>query len=196
MCQASPSYITENDQEFDVEATPLDRGHQDRITMLKQEIKVILDTLSEQERVVSKLQCSSSSSNRRSRSRYAEEVYDYMDELSPAPKDSKGIQDLLVKDSRLLLEKRISSFREIDVRASDLESWVSLHFNVPSGIINYRGLLRSMAKVYGNILTAIEHISYQFQPGQTRFSNLRIHNRDHHIPPAKYGGWNSRHEYL
>lgn len=46
-------------KENDVEANPLDRGHQDKIVMLKQELSVIIETLEDQHRVIMDSQATS-----------------------------------------------------------------------------------------------------------------------------------------
>lgn len=43
-----------------------------------------------------------------------------------SPIDPSGIQGLLIQDSLVLIDKRIKDFREMEYRASDLETWASL----------------------------------------------------------------------
>jgi hypothetical protein len=47
-----------------------------------------------------------------------------------SPTDPSGVQGLLNQDSRALVDKRIRDFREINDRASDLETWVRHTFYV------------------------------------------------------------------
>lgn len=126
--------------ETNVEANPLDRSHQDRITMLKQEISVIKETLSLQRNMFTtdhlgngRLGASEVMTprdevgilNTRSKSRsyrYASNNSAGRSRLSPI--EPNGVQSLLVQDSLVLLDKRIRDFKEIEERAIDLETWV------------------------------------------------------------------------
>jgi len=47
-----------------------------------------------------------------------------------SPTDPSGVQGLLNQDSQALVDKRIRDFREINDRASDLETWVRCDFYV------------------------------------------------------------------
>lgn len=125
-----------------VEANPLDRSHQDRITMLKQEISVIKETLSLQRSMFTadysgKGQLGASEGmtprdevgilNTRSRSRsysYRYASNNFADRSRLSPIEPNGVQSLLVEDSLVLLDKRIRDFKEIEERAIDLETWV------------------------------------------------------------------------
>jgi hypothetical protein len=46
-----------------------------------------------------------------------------------SPTDPNGVQGLLNLESRALVDKRLRDFREINDRASDLETWVRHAFN-------------------------------------------------------------------
>lgn len=144
--------------------------------MLRQEVKVILDTLEQQRSLITKLQCSSGAADRkamaddvyrpRSISRLKDEWKE--DDLTPAdgsaqaPNDSTGAQDLLVSDTLALINKRIQKFEEIIERASDLEVWVSRHlFSSPSLSAIF---LFSSGTFPVVILTLLEHLPHQLEP--------------------------------
>jgi hypothetical protein len=144
-----------------MEAHPLDRGHQDKVTLLKQEISVIRGTLMQQRRIIDSSQPPGQGHSSVQRkyeyedapyqpsrfpaeavinhydpksyvsARYNDDPFMADDELqSPAsqlsPTDPFGVQGLLALDGTLLIDKRMRDFKEMNDRASDLETWVSL----------------------------------------------------------------------
>jgi hypothetical protein len=134
----------------------LDRGHQDRIIFLKQEISVISEILEQQQRVIGLAQVSSThlrshikdgevdihGMSQFTRQRPQETVrYEVTYEttpyrpalptfLTPSPRisglDPGGVQGLLAQDAIAIIDGRARDFKEMREQASDLGSWVSL----------------------------------------------------------------------
>ncbi|RFU26987.1 hypothetical protein B7463_g9343, partial [Scytalidium lignicola] len=124
----------------DIEAYPLDRGHQDRLVSLKQEISVISETLSQQRSVLHRAAPQLSSMGHRADidlPQHSRSQEPYMqrreappygvpppyNSLQPGILGPNGAEGLIMQDSRALLEKRVREFREMQDIASDLGDW-------------------------------------------------------------------------
>lgn len=117
-------------QQSDVEGNPLDRSHQDRIVLLKQEIDVISETLYAQQHVLKQTQRGFGVSREGAR-KDADIAYPMPSHDQPGrkgrhvlPADSGGVQSIIIQDNLALVESRIKDFREMREIASELGEWV------------------------------------------------------------------------
>ncbi|KAH8819883.1 hypothetical protein F5884DRAFT_762073 [Xylogone sp. PMI_703] len=125
----------------DIEANPLDRGHQDRVVSLKQEISVISETLSLQRTLFNKAANRLSSLALRPdpdipqrfrehvtivNNTYARDPYRDPPPYSstqPPYLDPSGSEGLILQDCRGAVEKRSREFSEMQNIALDLAAW-------------------------------------------------------------------------
>lgn len=157
-----------------IENNPLDRGHQDKLTAFKQELRVISTTLQQQraillyaERIATAARPSevtipvqpdpspgsylvppvdtyleqhhsSSFSRERSYSGHHQRNAPTTHNARPGvpssqidPTDPSGVQGLLIQDSYALIERKMSLFEELKIRAEELEEEVWHAFLLP-----------------------------------------------------------------
>jgi hypothetical protein len=129
-------------QENDIEAHPIERAHQGKIQLLKEEISVIRGILRKQTSIfqsISSLGENQPSHERThhhhypSHSRYADYGYETMMALSPSkssqpqlsPTDPEGYRELLVQECLGIVDKRDREFFQMEEKAHDLELLVS-----------------------------------------------------------------------
>ena len=101
------------------------------------------------------------------------------------PNDSSAVHEILFQDSLALIQKRIRDFQEMNDWASHLETWASsptLHIPLcPGSFTDY--------------IKTTEYPTHRLQQRPPRNRHLRLHHRDHHLPPTQRHRQHPRHEH-
>jgi hypothetical protein len=131
--------------ESKIEADPLDRDHQNNMTLLKYEISIVQETLAQQQQNLWSLSPGLLSTPIKhdggitytSRFHSPPNIIAQIDERSQpelSPIDPDGLQGMLVQDSGAHLDKRLREFEEMHYRISQLERWVRVPHIFPQAI--------------------------------------------------------------